>query len=86
MNTIQLSKSEFQIALQGFHGTDDYYLHRLPNGMTMNLTEGCQFVRENAGGGAYWLFDVILSWQMKLKHHSFQVWRLVKQSSNSWFI
>lgn len=84
--TIHLSKQEFQQALQGFRGTENYYLHRIPNGMTMKLTDGCQFVRENAGSGAYWLFDLILSWQLKLKNNRFQVWRLIKQSNRTWFI
>ena len=67
MNTteVKLSKEEFRQALARFNGTEGYTLHRLANGMTMKLTDGCAFVREHAGGGAYWLFDMILSWQLK---------------------
>jgi hypothetical protein len=50
----------------------------------MNLTDGCHFIRENAG--AYWLFDLILSWQMQLKGYEFQVWKLIKQGDGTWFI
>jgi len=50
----------------------------------MNKTDGCQFVCEHAG--AYWLFDLILSWQMQLKEHKFQVWKLIKQGDGTWFM
>ncbi len=83
---IKLSREELKQALAGFIGTEEYYLHRLPNGMTMKLTDGCQFVREHAGGGAYWLFDLILSWQIKLSKNPFQVWKLIKQGNGPWVI
>lgn len=74
------------MALSGFHGTENYYLHRLTNGLSMQLTDGCSFIRENASNGAYWLFDLILSWQYKLKMEEFQVWKLKKQENDSWII
>jgi len=45
----KLLKQELQIAISGFTGTENYYLHRIANGLTMNLTDGCQFIREHAG-------------------------------------
>jgi len=82
--TTKLSKQELQIALAGYTGTQQYYLHRIPTGLTMNLTDGCAFVREHAS--AWWLFDLILSFQIHLKQHHFQVWNLIKQGDGSWFI
>ncbi len=82
--TIKLSKQELEIALDGFTGTQHYYLHRITAGLTMNLTDGCEFARDHAS--AYWLFDLILSWQIHLKKQKFQVWNLIKQGDGSWFI
>lgn len=83
---IKITKEEFQRTLLGFHGTEEYHRHTLPNGMSLLLTDGLEFVRENAGDGAYWLFDIILSWQYKLNKHPFQVWKLNKQENESWMI
>jgi hypothetical protein len=52
--------------------------------MFLLLTDGCNFIRENAG--ACWLFDLILSWQVKLRKQRFQVWILEKQVDSTWFI
>lgn len=81
---VKLSKEEFKLALPRFNGTEAYHIHRLANGMTMKITDGCAFVREHAG--AYWLFDLILSWQFKLDQHPFQEWKLIKQGEGTWFI
>ena len=88
MNTtnVKFSKEKFRIVLTGFIGTESYHLHRLANGMIMKLTDGCAFVREYAGEGAYWLFDIILSWQYKLHQHPFQVWKLRQLENVSWMI
>jgi hypothetical protein len=83
---IKCSARTFQKTLNGFHGTDEYHRHLLPNGQFLLLTDGCDYVRENAGDGAHWLFDLILSWQMKLRKHRFQVWKLKKQVDDTWFI
>jgi hypothetical protein len=83
---INLSKEEFQKALAGFTGTEMYHLHRSFNGMTLKLTDGCHFVREHAGDGAYWLFDLILSWQVRLARHKFQAWELIRQEDATWTI
>jgi len=83
---VKLSSKEFEKAVRSFHGTDQYFRHRLANGMFLLLTDGCNYIRENAGGGAYWLFDLILSWQMKLRKQRFQEWILEKQLDGTWFI
>ena len=88
MNTtdVKLSKEEFKLAIASFKGTEGYHLHRLANGMHMKLTDGAAFVREHAGSGAYWLFDMILSWQFKLTKHPFQEWKLLKHGNGSWYL
>ena len=83
---IKITKEEFQRILRGFHGTEEYHRHVLPNGMSLLLTDGLEFVRENSGEGAYWLFDLILSWQLKLRKHRFQVWSLKRQDDDTWYI
>jgi hypothetical protein len=86
MKTQRISSQEFEQSLKGFHGTENYYQHMLFNGISILLTDGCHFVRENAGNGAYWLFDLILSWQYKLTQELFQVWRLSKQKDDTWLV
>lgn len=83
---VKISKKDFQTALQEFRGTEKYHRHTIRKDLFLLLTDGCQFVRENAGGGAYWLFDLILSWQMKLKKHRFQCWLVTKQEDGSFYI
>jgi hypothetical protein len=82
----QLTKEKFSTLLKGFQGTDEYHVHKLPFGSSLQLTDGCHFVRENAGGGAYWLFDLILSYQHKLRLEEFQSWKLTKLPDESWKI
>ena len=81
-----ISSIEFRKTLAQFTGTASYFTHLIANGMTMNLTDGCHFIREYAGEGAYWLFDIILSWQMNLGTFEFQVWKLKQQEDESWII
>jgi hypothetical protein len=86
MNTLttRISKEEFKETLEGFAGSENHYLHRLPGGLSCKLTDGAMYAREY--GDAYWLFDAIVSWQVKLKNCPFQVWDLIKQGNGSWFI
>lgn len=81
---MKISLKEFKEVLAGFTGTEHYYLHHIGNNVTMKLTDGCQFIRQYSGGGAYWLFDIILSWQLKLQNFPFQIWKLMKQSDGTW--
>jgi hypothetical protein len=81
---MRISIKEFKETLSGFTGTENYYPHRIPNGMSCRLTDGAQFVREL--GSAYWLFNIILSWQIKLQAYPFQIWKVMRQGDGSWFI
>lgn len=81
---ITTSPSEINNKLAKFSGTNHYHRHRLLNGMELLLTDGCEFLRD--GCMASWLFDLILSWQMKLRKHRFQVWKLEKQVDGTWYI
>jgi len=74
---------DFAENLLSFTGTGQYHLHTLPGGLSLLLTDGCHYIRENAAEGAYWLFDLILSWQMKLKNQRFQVWKLTVREDQS---
>ena len=81
--TVSISAKELAKNLHSFTGTSQYYQHKLPGCGELLLTDGCDYLRENAAGGSYWLFDLILSWQMKLRSQRFQVWRLVVQDDDS---
>ena len=48
------------------------------------LTDGCKHVAE--AGGAYWLFDIIWSYQAMLRKEEFQVWKLTKQPVGGWLV
>ena len=79
------SASELQNALIGFIGTFAYHSHRIGN-LKINLTDGCDYLRHEAE--AFWLFDAILSHQTsaKVRNEPFQVWRLKKQSDETWLL
>ncbi len=70
MNAHDLSRG-----LAHFTGSEQYYRHGLTRA---RYTEGVRFLAENAGGGAYWLLDVIFSHQLApaVRAEPFQVWRL----------
>lgn len=59
--------------LNQFTGTEKYYRHWARR---LVYTEGVQFVAEKMG--AYWLLDVIASYQPGLQDQEFQVWILEK--------
>ena len=65
-----LAKSD----LDQFTGTLQYYRHPLCR--TLLFTEGVHFLAEKAG--AFWLIDVVGSYQHKLKQEPFQLWCLEK--------
>ena len=62
--------------LDQFIGSETFHEQQLVDGSKLLLTEGCHFVRETYS--AYWLFDLIGSYQYKLLLEPFQVWKLVK--------
>lgn len=57
-----ISKKELDDRLSDFKtDSTQVYVHRISDSWKMLLSEGCFFVREAAD--AYWLFDLILSYQ-----------------------
>ena len=62
--------------LSQFIGSEVFHEQIMVGGGMLKLTEGCHFVRETYG--AYWLFDLIGSYQFKLIDEPFQVWKLTK--------
>lgn len=72
---------EIEAALPQFTGTTAYYRHFT----NLLYTEGVHFLAEAAG--AYWLIDLIASWQPKaIKDSSlaeFQLWRLEVEESRA---
>ena len=84
MNKPILSQEQIRNDLAHFTGTDRYHLHRLNSETKIYLTDGCNYVRTKLN--AYWLFDLIISWQLKTKVQEapFQVWKLAKQNDETW--
>jgi hypothetical protein len=68
-----------------FTGTTQYYRHGI-GPLSLLLTDGCKHVADE--GAAYWLFDVILSYQLykAVCSQYLQVWRLKKQEGVYWSI
>ena len=75
------SKQELLAALPHFTGTEYWYRHPLSPRHT--YTDGVKFIAENAG--AYWLLDVIVSYQMypKVNTMPLQVWKLTRSGESS---
>ena len=74
-----------QFDLSHFNGTERYYVHRVLNRQLL-LTDGCKYLAEE--GEAYWLFDLILSYQTNkaLQEEDFQVWNLKKKPDSGWVV
>lgn len=70
--------------LAQFTGTQKYHLHKIDSYMKIYLTDGCNYIRNRCA--AYWLFDLILSWQTKpeVAKENFQFWTLQKQPDDTW--
>lgn len=49
------------------------------------LSDGAKFLADNAGGGAYWLMDLIASYQPRLikRGERFQVWTIKRKPGTS---
>ncbi|RYF27785.1 MAG: hypothetical protein EOO23_07755, partial [Comamonadaceae bacterium] len=78
-------KENFIKKLSQFHGSIDLYNHCISS-CSMNITEGAKFVADT--GGAYWLLDIILSYQHipKFYEQQFQVWKLERKEQDSFLI
>lgn len=69
----KMTPHELKQGLEQFYGTEDW--HRMRPGVL--LTDGARFLAEQAG--AFWLMDVIWSYQTFLRQVPFQVWHLKRQ-------
>ena len=69
-----MQADELRSQLSQFTGSTSYHRHGLVRNML--LTEGVQFLAENAG--AFWLTDAIASYfyEPRAKREEFQVWQL----------
>jgi hypothetical protein len=64
--------------LKGFTGTEQYFKHWSGQ---VKYTDGIQYLAEQAG--AYWLLDLIASYQKELSNKKFQVWTLKKSDDTA---
>jgi hypothetical protein len=83
METIEdIKPEELKRVLSQFTGTTQYFEHKLTNGWKMNLTDGCNYVREAMN--ASWLFDLILSYQIhyEIRNEPIQTWKFRKISGD----
>jgi hypothetical protein len=80
-----INKEEFENNLEWFTGSTQLYEHIISD-YKMLITEGVKYLAEE--GHAYWLLDLILSyqWTPKFFKEEFQVWTLTKQRDESWLI
>jgi len=76
-------KEEILEALPHFNGTEQLWEHRTFAG-SIYLTDGCNFLREKAN--CRWIFDLLFSYQQKLKEESFQCWNLIRITGNEFEI
>lgn len=63
--------------LSGFHGTENWY----KNTFGLLYTDGIAYLAEEAG--AYWLIDLVDSYQPKFKDVPFQLWKIELVGDNS---
>ncbi len=66
-----------EAALQNFTGTQNYYR----NFTSLLYTDGIQHLAERAG--AYWLIDLVGSYQPRLRDAPFQLWELKVNTDRS---
>jgi hypothetical protein len=80
--TDKLTGQEFELGLKQFFGTTQYWEHFIPGAFRLRLTDGCNFVRQEAG--AFWLFDMIASYQYdeRIKLYPFQIWQLTRKEDH----
>ena len=70
-DTSEIEK-EIKAELSRFTGTEKYHFHM----SDIVLTDGAKYLADRAG--AYWLMDVVASWQMakKVACERFQLWKI----------
>ena len=69
-----MSKQLESATLAQFIGTEEYHRYS-PLFRNVLLTDGANYVAETAG--AFWLMDVIGSYQPSLRNQPFQVWKVI---------
>ena len=71
--TTTIDPSTLAADLAQFTGTENYYAHWMKR---VKFTDGVKYLADAAG--AYWLIDLIASWQLKAKvrREEFQIWIL----------
>jgi hypothetical protein len=76
-----MTPEEILNQLPSFTGTEYYYRH-----MRLIYTDGVKFVAENCG--AYWLLDLINSYQIhyKVRTQEFQVYKLFVRENKTAFV
>ena len=85
-------REELESSLPHFTGTEEYHRLRYPDLLSKSLrqdfllTDGAKYLTDKAGvigGTAYWLIDIIASYQREkpVKDESFQVWKLTVKES-----
>lgn len=77
-------KNEIINNLRYFSGSEIYYTHRTFGYGFSALTEGTKYLRDACN--CYWLFDLILSHQYKLREEQFQQWELCQAKGGTWVI
>lgn len=78
------NRTEIINTLRYFTGSEKYYLHRTFGYGFVSLTEGASFVRDVCQ--SHWFFDLILSYQHRLRNEEFQEWELCKTKNETWTI
>ena len=76
-------RNEITANLPYFTGTIQTWEHRTPFGKLI-LTDGCNYIRKEAQ--SRWLFDLIQSYQPRLKGEEFQTWTLEKVSDTKFLV
>lgn len=73
-----MTATQLETELRQFSGTENYYKQWTGEFV---YTDGVKYVADKYG--AYWLLDVIASWQVeeKVKKELFQVWQLTVQGN-----
>jgi len=71
--------NDLRVALSQFTGTEHYFKHWTGK---LLFTDGMQYLSNKAG--AYWLLDIIASYQGKLKRlYDFQIWSLLRDNNGA---
>ena len=71
-----MKAEEIQTKLRHFTGTENYYKHW--TGL-IHYTDGVHFIAEKCG--AYWLLDLIVEHQRRVRDKCFQVWKLTTKDN-----